>query len=127
MYRKFVCAVAMTLAVFSVGLADEFLILITKVEGNNVTFARVKLNKETKKLEQGETTILPVGVGVKVARSRFDKDTKKIIAGDPIEGGLQNELFTKLAPEGIRAIVVTDEDHRRILEIRVAQVKKKKD
>jgi hypothetical protein len=118
--RKLACAV--TLLVFCVGvaMADEIRAVITKVDGNNVTFAEVKGK------ERGEEKTLPVSDTVKVVKGKFNQDTKKLEAGDEISNGLKNEMFEKIGEKGMRATIITDEGNKKITEIRVGGGGRKK-
>ena len=51
MSRKFVCAAVATLVVCCVALADEMMVVITKVDGDKVTVKTSTFNAETKKNE----------------------------------------------------------------------------
>jgi|SRR5438270_13313925 len=121
MVRKLVCA--MILLVFCVGvtLADEIRAIIIKVDGNKVTFAESK-----GKGERGEEKTLPVASEVKVVKGKFNRDTKKLEAGDAIDQGLKNEMFSRIGEKGMRATIVTDDDNKKITEIRVGGGGKKK-
>jgi len=125
MLRKLLCAGVILALCVGITLADEFRASITKVDGNNVTFTKVKFDKDTKKVEKGESTTLPVADNVKVTKGKFDKDTKKTEAGDPIEGGLKNKMFTDIGEKGVGATIVTDSDNKKIIEIRTGGKKKK--
>jgi ABC-type uncharacterized transport system YnjBCD substrate-binding protein len=108
-----------TLAVcLGVGLADEFRARITKVDGDKVTF-----NASTKDTKVDDKT-LPVADKVKVVKGKYNEETKKVEAGDPIEGGLKASVFTKIDKEGVRATIITDADNKKITEIRVGGKKK---
>jgi hypothetical protein len=115
--------IASTILLIGVGAvtADTFRAVITKVDGNNVTFA-----KTMKKGEKGEEMTLSAQ-GAKVFKGKFDKETKKVSAGDPLEGGLSNEVFFK-SKKGVFVTITTEGD--KITEIIVAggkKGKKKKD
>lgn len=115
MLRK-LCAVGITL-VLCVGfsVADEIRSVLIKVDGSNVTFAEYK-----GKGEKGAEKTLPVADNVKVNKGKPNADDrKKLDAGDPIEGGLKNEMFKKIDEKGLRATVITDADNKKITEIRV--------
>ena len=122
--RKLVCAV--TLLVFCVGvtMADEIRAIITKVEGNNVTFKEAKKKGEP----PGEEKTLPVSDNVKVVKGKRNPDTKKLEAGDDIADGLKNEMFStdKLGENGVGALIITDDGNKKIVEIRVGGGGKKK-
>jgi hypothetical protein len=138
MNRKFVCAALATLVVFSVALADEFMAVITKVEDGKVTYKTFKFNVEEKKAEFGDAKTLPTSKDIKVVKGKFDKESKgKLTAGDPIENGLKNKMFTDIKTNdqnpfggGLMAYIVTDKDNKNITEIRAFSFggkKKKKD
>ena len=94
-------------------MAEEIRAIITKVEGDKVTFT------ELKGKEKGDTRTLPVDAKVKVNKTKFDKDTMKVVVGDPIEEGIKNKMFSDIGDKGIRATIVTDSDNKKITEIRV--------
>ncbi len=121
MGRKLV--VAGVVLAFSLGIAcaEEFFARISKVEDGKVTF--VKFKKGDKK---GEEATLPVADKVKVVKGKFDFKSKKVEAGDALEGGLSNERFKKIGEKGLFAQLVTDEDGKKITEIRVMDFGKKK-
>src|SRR5262249_35013885 len=87
---------------------------ISKVDGNKVTLTK------RKKGEKGEEMTLTATDDVKVVKGKFNKDTKKVEAGDTIEGGLKAELFTKIGEKGVFGRVITNDDGK-ITEIRVFQ------
>jgi hypothetical protein len=126
MIRKIACAVFILGVSFSLALGEEFGATIKKVEDGKITF--VKRDKETKK-ETGDAITLPATDKVKVVRAKFNKETMKLEAGDDIKDGLKNEMFSKIGEKGLIARVVTDDDGKKITEIRVFQFggKKKKD
>ncbi|MCI0377961.1 MAG: hypothetical protein L0215_10165 [Gemmataceae bacterium] len=101
--------------------ADEFNALITKVDGNKITFHRVK------KGEKGDEITMTAIEKVKVVKGKTNPETKKSEAGDPIDGGLKNELFTKGGKDGkgVNVRIITDADNKNITEIRVTGGKKK--
>jgi hypothetical protein len=109
-----------------VALADEFGAVITKVQGGKVTFFKFPKGGG-KKFEEGTQITLPTAATVKVVSGKFNPETKKFEAGEPLPGGLKNERLSNIA-EGIFAMIVTDADNKKITEIRVGgKVKKKKD
>ena len=120
--RRFVCAVVVALATFSVVMADEFTGFITKVEDGKVTYN--KFDFKEKKKDDSKT--LPAAKDVKVVNGKFNKEDFKIEAGDKIDGGLKNEMFSKIGDKGLFAFIVTDKDNKTITEIRVMQFGKKK-
>jgi len=123
--RKFVAAAVVVLAVFSIALADEFTGRITKVDGDKVTVQKMK--GKGKNIEKdGDPITLPVAKGVKITKGKFDKDAKKLVAGDEVENGLKNELFSAISDKGVNARITTDADNKTITAITVIGGKKKK-
>jgi hypothetical protein len=122
MLRRIVTAMVVLGLLVGVAMADEIRAIIIKVDGNKVTFAENK-----GKGERGQEKTLPVSDKVKVVKGKFDKETKKLEAGDPIENGLKNEMFSKIGDKGMGALIITDKDNKQITEIRVGGGKKKKE
>lgn len=113
---------------FAVGisLAEETRGVITKVDGDKVTFTKTTFNKETKKVEKGESQTLPAP-GVKVFKGMFNKETKKMEKGEAVQGGLNSEAFKSIGEKGVFATIVTDADNKKITEIIISGERKKKD
>jgi hypothetical protein len=90
-------------------LADDFACTITKIETKDgkTTISGVKGKK---KGEAGkEFGPLVVAKDVKVAKGKFDKDTKSFTAGDAIEGGLKADAFKEVSTEKpLNAFLTTD-------------------
>jgi hypothetical protein len=123
MLRKIVCiAIVLTLSA-GIAFADEFGAIITKVEGNKVTFHPFEFKKGANK---GDEKTMKVAKDVKVVRAKFNKETKMIEAGDEIEGGLKHKMFSDIPEKGYFARISTDDDNKRIKEIRVFMFKKGK-
>jgi hypothetical protein len=120
MLRKVVCVAVILVLSVSVVMADEIRAVITKVEDNKVTFAEAK-----GKGEKGAEQTLPVAQNVKVVKGKRNKETKKVEAGEELENGLKNEVFSNIGEKGVRATIVTDSDNKRITEIRVTLRKQK--
>jgi hypothetical protein len=116
MLRKVVSAAVVMVLCVGVTLAEEIRGLITKVEGDKVTFTEMK--GFGKNAEKGETKTLPVAKDVKVVKGKFNPDTKAIESGEAIEGGLKNKMFTEIGEKGVFATIVTDKDNKHITEIR---------
>jgi hypothetical protein len=114
MLRKLVGAMVVMSVCLGIALADEIMGTILKVDGNKITF---------KSKDQGEKTYT-VADNVKVVKAKFDKDTKSVTPGDPIEGGLKAEMFSNLGEKGKKAQIVTSGD--KVTEIRVMGGKGKK-
>jgi hypothetical protein len=126
MFRSLVGAVLVLVLGVGVALAAEIRAIITKVDGNKITFSENK-----GKGERGPAQTLPVADNVKVTQMKFNRDTKKLEAGDALKDGLKNEMFSKIGEKGVGATIVTDADNKKITEIRVGGFgggfKKKKD
>jgi hypothetical protein len=121
MLRKIVLA-GFTMAVFvGISLSEEIRGVILKVDGNKVTFAEV-----IKKGEKGPEQTLPTTSDVKVMKGMYNKDTKKVEAGDAIEGGLKHKMFADIGEKGVQATIVTDADKKNITQILVGGKGKKK-
>lgn len=124
MIRKLFCSMVVMVCAVGFVFAEDFRASISKVEGNKVTFYKIEgKGKDAKKSEKAET--LTVKDGALIAKSKFDKDTKKFVAGDKIEGGLKSETFTKVGEKGVGALITTEDG--KISQILVIGGKKKKD
>lgn len=113
--RKILASVTVLLLTLGVVVGEEFNGKITKIDGNKIT-----VQKKGKKGAKGDEVTLTAGEGVKVLRSKFNRETKKLEAGEALEGGLKNEALK----EGAAVHVVTDGD--KVSEIRVIAGGKKK-
>jgi hypothetical protein len=115
MKKKFVLSVAFLVGCLSLTWAEEFGAVITKVDNGKITFVKMKGK------EKGDEGTLPTTDKVKVVKAKFNKDTKMVEAGDAIENGLKNDLFTKIGEKGVFGRIVTDDKGEKITEIRVFQ------
>jgi hypothetical protein len=125
MLRKVLAASLVLILSVGVAFADEIRGVITKVDGNKVTFA--KMEGRGKDAKKGEEMTLPVAKDVKVVGMKFNQETKKAEAGDAIEGGLKHKMFTTIGERGVRGVIVTDAGNTKITEIRVMQRRQKKE
>lgn len=112
MVRRLVGAVVVLALAVGVTVAAEIRGIITKIDGDKVTFT------EFKGKEKGDSKTLPVAADVKVLKAAFSKD-KKAAPGEALEGGLKNKMFSKIGEKGMFATIVTDADNKKITEIRV--------
>lgn len=112
MLRKLIGTVLVMVFCVGFSLAEEMRAIVTKIDGNKITFAENK-----GKGEKGAEQTLPVTDSCKVVKAKFNKETKKVEAGDALEGGLKNELFTKIGEKGLGATLVIED--KKITEIRV--------
>ncbi len=115
MLRKAIAAALVLVLSVGVVFAEEIRGVITKVEGNKVTFA--KLEGKGKEAKKGEEMTLPVVKNVKIIRAKKGEE------GEPLEGGLKHKMFSN--PKGVRAMIITDDDNKKITEIRVFGGRKK--
>src|SRR4051812_39166543 len=113
MLRKVVGAAVMLVLCVGITLAEEFGAIITKVSDGKVTFMEFKGPGE-----KGPEKTMPVADNVKVFKGKFNKETKKIEAGEALEGGMKNKLFAEMPEKGLFAGLVTDADNKKITEIR---------
>lgn len=119
MFRKLIGALVVLALCVSIAMAEELRVVITKVEGDKVTFRQAK----GKDGDRPEKT-LRVASNAKVVKGKFDKETKSFESSGDIEGGLKNNLFEKIPEKGLSAIIVTEDD--KITEVRILWGKKKK-
>jgi hypothetical protein len=119
MLRKVIAASFVLVLSVGVVFADELRGVITKVDGNKITFYESK-----GKGQKGEEQTFTAAKKVKVVQGKFNKETKSVEAGDELEGGLTNKRFTNISEKGVRALIVTE--GKKITEIRVFGRGKKK-
>jgi hypothetical protein len=86
--HRFVASVTVVLLAVTVGLADEFVGLITKFEDGKITVRQFK-----KKGDKGTAKTLAVARDCKFVMAKFNKEEKKIEPGEAMEGG--KEAFAK--------------------------------
>jgi hypothetical protein len=118
--RKFVCAAVVTVFAFGVAMGDEFVARISKIDDGKVTFTKVK------KGEKFDEQTLPLAKTAKLVKGKFNKETKTIEAGDPLDKEAVTKLMDKAGEKGAFAFIVTDADNKKITEIRFFGKKKKK-
>lgn len=121
MLRKIVCIGVILALSAGVAFADSFVAIITKVEGNKITFTPFE-----GKGKKGDEKTMKVAKDLKVVKGKFNKETKKIESGDELEGGLKHKMFADIPEKGIFARITTDDDNKRIKEISVFGGKKGK-
>jgi hypothetical protein len=112
MLRKVIAASLVLVLSVGVVFADEIRAVITKVEGNKITFAEMK-----GKGQKGDEQTLPVAKSVKIVKGKFNRETKTFEAGDELPGGLKHKMFTDIPEKGVRALIVTEGN--KVTEIRV--------
>jgi len=117
MLRKVIAASLVLVLSVGVVFADEIRGVITKVDGDKVTFA--KMEGRGKDAKKGEEQTLTVIKNVKVVKGKYNREEKKFEVGEAIEGGLKHKMFSKISERGVRATIVTDASNKKITEIRV--------
>lgn len=115
--RKTVSLAAALLLSVGLVVAGEHRGILQSVDGNNVTFM-----KFTKKGEKPTEVTLPVASNAKIVKGTRNAETKKLDAGEALDGGLKNAAVKK----GAFIAVVTDADDKNITEIRVGEEFKRK-
>jgi hypothetical protein len=121
MVRKLVGAAVLLVVCVGLTMAEEIRAIILKVDGDNVTFAESK-----GKGEKGPEQTLPVADKVKVVKLKINRETKKVEAGELIDRGLKNSMFSNISEKGLRGVIITDESNKKITEIRIGGGGKKK-
>src|SRR5262249_47378121 len=125
MLRKVIGAAVVLVLFVGVAFAEEIRAVITKVDGDKVTFA--PLEGKGKNATKGPEKTLPTTADVKVVRAKRNKETKKFEVGGDVKNGLQNKLFSNISEKGVPALLITDADNKKIKEIQVLGGGKKKD
>jgi len=120
--KRMISAVVVMGVCLGIAMADEIRGAIFKIDGDKVTFAKVK------KGEKSDEKTLPVAADVKIVKGKFNKETKSFEETGKLEGGLKHKMFAEIGEKGVGAIIVTDADNKKITEIRIiGGGKKKKD
>lgn len=126
MLRKVIGAALVLVLFVGVAFAEEIRGVITKVDGDKVTFA--PLEGKGKDAKKGDEKTLSVADNVKVIETKFNREEKKVEVVGNLEGGLKNKMFGNIGERGLRATIITDSDNKKITEIRVTKrMRKKKD
>jgi hypothetical protein len=101
MVRKMLCAMFVMTVAVGFAIADDFNATITAVKDGKVTY---------QKMQKGEKVGEPVTVAVdlKATIAKADGFGKNAKVGDKIEGGLRNEMFTKIGQKGIPTRLTTE-------------------
>ena len=127
MIRRFVCAAVVTCVTLGIAMAEDFNAVVTKVEGDKVTFHKTMPDKEDKKKTvKGEAMTLTVAKDAKIVSAKKVKGRAEV--GDAITDGLKGEAFTKIDDKkGLSVQITTSEGNKAITQIAVYAPKKKKD
>jgi hypothetical protein len=92
---------------------NEFRAMLKKVDGQKITFMKMRMPGTGGAGKKPEDTTLTAIDDVKVTEMKFDKETKKR-EPVPLVGGLKNEILSKTVP----VLIIVDDD-QKIIEIRV--------
>jgi hypothetical protein len=95
--RRFVAAVVVVLVAFAFAVAEEFNAVVTKVEGNKVSFKKFEFGK--KGGGKAEEMTLPLAANAKFMKAKFNKEEMKTEADGEFEGG--KEAFEKRVKEAL--------------------------
>jgi len=129
--KKFAFAVICTITMVGFALADEFQAVITKVDatGNKITYKKVMGFGKDKKVDEKAMTS-DVSSKVTLVKGKFDMEAKKLVDGDPIDGGLKAEVLSAASDDKMvgATIVIADDgaDKGKVTKIRVMMFGKKK-
>jgi hypothetical protein len=129
MFGKLAGVLFLVMACCGFVAAEEFGAMITKVDGDNVTFYKTQGKPGEKPQKGEETTLTAKNAKIFEGKIQFNKEQKnvEILPGDAIEGGLKNDVFKLVGKASIAARITTSDDNKsitRILSLK-AGVKKK--
>ena len=126
MIRKMACAMFVMTVAIGFAFADEFTATITKAGDGKITYQKFKKKMKGQKAEKdGEPVTINVAADAKIVGAKFNKDAKKLEAGDAIEGGLNAEVFKNASEtKGVTARITTEGD--KVTQIMVFGGGKKK-
>ncbi len=122
MLRKIVCASVVFALIVVVAKAEELRVMITKVDPEKGTIS-YKVSGKKGDAPSDEVTA-KVDPKATFAKGKFDADTKKLVAGDPISEGIKADVFSKISEKGVRATITTNDD-KAITSVIIAGGKKK--
>ena len=128
--KKFAFALVCTVVLVGVVMAEEMTVGITKVDatGNKITYKKYTGKGKDKKLEDPAMTT-ELSKTATIIKGKFDMDTKKMVDGDKIEGGLKSEMLSAAADDKAvtATITIADDgaDKGKVTKIRINEKKKK--
>jgi len=116
MMRRFLLASVVVAFTFAFAFSDTQNVRIFKVDGQKITWKKVKgFDPDTKMpiLEDKEviSTVTKDATFEKAASFGGGKKGKKAADPTPLEGGLTNETFTKIGEKGVNASITTTKDN----------------
>ena len=128
MFEKSASVLVLLIVSVGVAAADEFGVVITKVDGENVTFYKTPTNPGEKQPKREVFTLAAKDAKVFEGKFQFNKEkmTVQVVPGDAIEGGLKNEVFKLVGKESIVARITTSDDNKSITRILSLKPGKKK-
>jgi len=111
MLRRFVLAATVMVCTFAFAYSETLTVRIYSVDGSNVVYKKTKKDETTgKAAPDGDNITGKASADVVVEKAGINAKKKKT---DPIplDGGLKNELFTKIdATKGVAATITIDDD-----------------
>ncbi len=119
MLKRMISAVVVMCVCLGIAMAEEIRGAIFKVDGNKITFAKVKKGE---KLDEQTLTVVK---DVKVIKGKYNKETKSLDDPRDVDGGLKHKMFAEIGEKGVGVIIVTN-DAKKVTEIRVIGGGKKK-
>jgi hypothetical protein len=107
MLRKLICSSVVLVLCVAITKAEEIRAIITKVDAdkNTITYKVAPMKKDDTPSKDEITVKLDPKVAI--VKGMFDKDTKKLVDGDPIENGIKSDTFTKIGDKGLRVTITT--------------------
>lgn len=130
MLRRFVLASVVVALTFTFAYSEVVTGKVTKVEKDadafKVTYFKGTFDKDTKKMTYDEKS----ATATTIKDAKVTKGGGKGKAGEPVDGGFGNEIFTKIDEKGItmRLTIADDGDNKgKITEGAIVGGKKKKD
>jgi hypothetical protein len=123
--KKFAFAAFFTIAMTSFALAEEFIVVITKVDADKGTITYKKGFKKQQEDTPVEAVTVSVSKKVKIAKGEMKKDDagdKKFTftVGEEIKDGFKDDAFTKADEKGTFAqitIADTGDDKGKVTQI----------
>src|SRR5262245_29910974 len=99
--RRFVGAGVVVLVAFAFAAAEEFNAVVTKIDGDKVTFKKFEFKKKGDGGGKAEEKTLPLAANAKFNKAKFSKDDMKFVADGEFEGG--REAFEKRVKDAVAA------------------------
>ncbi|HYV37582.1 MAG TPA: hypothetical protein VE988_17890 [Gemmataceae bacterium] len=113
--KKFFFAAVCTFAVAGFALADEFSVVITKIDGNKVSY--YKADKGQKLADAKEMTST-IAKDVKVLKGKIDTTALTLVADGPLAAGIKGDVFKSIdASKGLIGRLTPDDKSGEITQI----------